>query len=285
MQTVDGLSGSLALKGGTAIQGTVFGFKRLSIDVDLNYIGHIEKDKMKQDREEVRRKLTLLLRDMGYRIERPDIKYAEEQFDAHYLNCWGGQDRIKLEINYLERLPVCNVGLKAIKNPFIDLSDVKVMSYRPEELFAGKMRALIVRSTPRDVYDASLIAHHIPAMDEPLFRKVSLFYLSMHDDVRSANTRSIKEVSEADMENALVPMLSRNEPIDKMALRSDALALAEGLLDLSDTENEFFDTLYSKQRLEQDILFSDMPVSRGLDKHPAILWRMHRMNEDGIEPE
>lgn len=285
MQAIDGLSGSLALKGGTAIQGTVFGFKRLSIDADLNYIGHIEKDMMKRDRGEVRRKLTLLLRDMGYRIVRPDIKYAEEQFDAHYLNCWGGQDRIKLEINYLERLPVCDVGLKTIKNPFIDLSDVKVISYRPEELFAGKMRALIVRGTPRDVYDASLIAHHIPAMDEPLFRKVSLFYLSMYDDARNASTRSINEVSETDMENALVPMLSRNEPIDKVTLRSDALALAEGILDLSDAEKDFFDAMYTEHMLDQHLLFGDMPVNRGLDKHPAILWRMHRMNEEGTEPE
>lgn len=36
----------LALKGGTALHGLVFGLQRLSADIDTNYIGSVERDIM-----------------------------------------------------------------------------------------------------------------------------------------------------------------------------------------------------------------------------------------------
>lgn len=70
-----------------------------------------------------------------------------------------------------------------------------VLSYRPEELFAGKMRALIVRGAPRDLYDADLIARSIHDLDESLFRKTALFYLSMYGNVRNMNADNIENVT------------------------------------------------------------------------------------------
>jgi predicted nucleotidyltransferase component of viral defense system len=46
VRTMPELSNSLALKGGTAIQGQVFGFKRLSVDIDLNYVGNLDREIM-----------------------------------------------------------------------------------------------------------------------------------------------------------------------------------------------------------------------------------------------
>lgn len=92
IQDLPELAGNLALKGGTAIQGLVFGFKRLSMDIDLNYIGNIEKEAMQRDREEIRRTLLLLFRDLGYVADRPISMYAQEQFNTHFKNCGGGAD-------------------------------------------------------------------------------------------------------------------------------------------------------------------------------------------------
>jgi len=274
------LTDHLALKGGTAIQGLHFGFKRLSVDIDLNYVGNVEKEQMLQDREEVRKNLLLLFRDLGYFADAPVKMYAEEQFNVHFKNCGGGTDRLKLEINYLERLPVIGTRRGVIRHPFADLDEVDVLSYPPEELYAGKMRALLVRGTPRDLFDADLIARSIHDVDEGLMRKTALFYLAMQNkDVRKIGTEAIEQVTETDVRNNLLPLLSRKERVDIDSMKENALSIATKLLDLSARERRFFDVLYTERRINQSLLFDSEPVSRMLDHHPAVLWRLQQLGK------
>jgi len=112
-----GLAGRLALKGGTALHGIVFGFRRLSVDIDMNYIGSIDRETAQKEREQIRKTLLYLFRDLGYRADEPVSMYAEEQFNVRYTNCGGGADRLKLEINYLERLPVLGTVQGRIRHP------------------------------------------------------------------------------------------------------------------------------------------------------------------------
>ena len=266
------LTDRLALKGGTAIQGLSLGFKRLSVDIDLNYVGNVEKEQMLRDREEIRKNLLYLFRDLEYIADKPVSMYAEEQFNVHFKNCGGGTDRLKLEINYLERLPVIGTIKGVIKHPFMDLEDVGVLSYPPEELYAGKMRAVIVRGTPRDVFDADLIARSVHGLNENLLRKTTLFYLTMQSrDVRTIGTDAIERVKEVDWHNNLIPLLSRNDHIDIDSVKENVLTMANRFLDLSVREKKFFDILYSDRRVEPDLLFDDEPVSKMLNRHPAIV--------------
>lgn len=235
---------------------------------------------MKEDREEIREKMLTLLRDNEYRVDTPNINYGEERFDAHYKNSNGGLDRIKVEINYLERLPVCGRYTVSIKHLFDEFNGLKVLSYRPEELFAGKMRALIVRSTPRDIYDASLIAQHLHTMDEVLFRRTSLFYLAMYEDARKLNSNAIQNVRDVDFRNHLIPMLSARENVENERMKGNALSLVDSLLSLSGPEAAFFDALYLKKTLDQRVLFEDSPVSQELADHPVVKWRIQQMLSD-----
>ena len=266
------LTDRLALKGGTAIQGLSFGFERLSVDIDLNYVGSVEKEQMFRDREDIRKNLLFLFKDLGYSADRPVSMYAEEQFNLHFRNCGGGADRLKLEINYLERLPVIGTTRGAIGHPFTYLEDVEVLSYPPEELYVGKLRALLVRGTPRDLFDADLIARSIPNINGSLLRKTSLFYLSMQNrDVRTIGTATIERITEVDLRNNLMPLLSRTSHVDIDVMKENVLKLTKALLDLSARERRFFDVLYSDRRVEPDLLFDDEPVSRRLDRHPAVV--------------
>ncbi len=261
MQAMPELNGRLALKGGTAIQGLCFGFKRLSVDIDLNYIGNIDRDVMQSDRPGIRDALLLLFKDLGYQVDTPVSRYAEEQFDIHFRNCGGDADHLKLEINYLERLPVAGTVKGMLVHPFDDLGPVSALSYRPEELFAGKARALIVRGTPRDVYDADLIHRSAQDIDAALFRKISIFYLSMYGDVRTMGTEAVAGATDRDIRNNLVPMLSRSSSIDAAAMREGVLSLARSVLALSQGERDFFHAMYSEDRFDQDLLFEGMAVN------------------------
>ena len=275
MNGIQELQDKLALKGGTAIQGLIFNFRRLSIDIDLNYTGSVDKDKMQEDRRSISNDLSYLFRDLSYRADIPPSKYALDEFNLHYTNCFGGKDRIKLEINFLERLPIAGLIDGSMSHPFEDMGKITVRSYRPEELFAGKMRALIVRGSPRDVFDAAQIANSADTMDMILFKKLALFYLSMHSgDVRKMDAESVNRVTKKDIENSLVPLLSRNEDLDFDEMKVDAYELGYTILDLDDSEREYFDRLYDDGEIHQELLFAGMQVTKNISNHPALIWRL-----------
>lgn len=273
------LSGKLALKGGTAIQGLIFGFKRLSVDIDLNYVGSTDRHIMKQDRDLIRKFVLLLFKDLGYAADTPVGTYAEERFDAHYKNFGGGSDHLKLEINYLERMPITALVKKRLSHPFQELETGKVMTYSNEELFAGRLRALTVRSTPRDMFDAHLLSHAAVEMNESLLRKTTLFYLAMYGDARTMRPDAVRAVSVNDMKNNLMPMLSRGSRIDMDAIRGDALAMVENVLLLSKEEVEFFELMYTEKRLEPSLLFDGLLVNGDIADHPSIVWRLQNLSD------
>ena len=241
MQEIRELSG-LALKGGTAIQGFEFGFRRLSVDIDLNYIGSARKADMMRERPEIGKALLFLLDDLGYRVDPPRETYALTQFDSHFVNQSGGLDHLKVEVNFLERLPVIAVAKRQFHHPFEDIGPFPVLGYRAEELFAGKIRALLTRSTARDIYDASMISQKLETIDRPLFRGTSLFYLAMQkDDPRLMGTQTIQNVTDGQVRDILMPMLSRSETVDVNAMKGNAIDLAEELLKMTSKELAFFD--------------------------------------------
>jgi predicted nucleotidyltransferase component of viral defense system len=47
------LRGKLVLKGGTALNLFYLDLARLSVDIDLNYVGHVDREKMLAERPEI----------------------------------------------------------------------------------------------------------------------------------------------------------------------------------------------------------------------------------------
>jgi predicted nucleotidyltransferase component of viral defense system len=272
---LNGLSDRLALKGGTALHSLAFGFRRLSIDVDLNYVGSVERDRMLADREEIRKLLQYVFKDEGYRADPPEVMHAEEQFYLHFTNTAGGKDRIKLEINYLERLPVLGVARRETQPLFDDLPGISVLTYPTEELFAGKIRALLARGTPRDLYDADLIAQGICPFDDQLFRKVVIFYLCLSkQDARQITEDAVTAITERDIRNSLLPMLPRSDRPAFEQMRSRVVDLARQVLRYDDRERRFLHDFYVQRKFVGELLFGGFPVAKGLENHPALQWRL-----------
>lgn len=64
------LSERLVLKGGTALNVFHLGLDRLSVDIDLNYIGALERAAMEAERPILEGSLNRLLASQGYAIRR-----------------------------------------------------------------------------------------------------------------------------------------------------------------------------------------------------------------------
>ena len=90
---------------------------RLSVDIDLDYIGDT-KEEMEKDKEELWNFLQMALFQKNYSLS-PQSKmyFALDSAVFQYINNAGNRDNIKVEINYLDRkhvLPLCD---KPIKTP------------------------------------------------------------------------------------------------------------------------------------------------------------------------
>src|SRR3546814_11132906 len=73
------LSERLVLKGGTALNVFHLGLDRLSVDIDLNYIGALDRAAMEAERPTVDAALNRLLTSQGYAVRRPPDEHAGGQ--------------------------------------------------------------------------------------------------------------------------------------------------------------------------------------------------------------
>ncbi len=62
----DMLHENLALKGGTAINLTIFNLPRLSVDIDMDFTGELDRDKASERREQINAMLERYMAAEGY---------------------------------------------------------------------------------------------------------------------------------------------------------------------------------------------------------------------------
>ena len=176
----DNLKGKVVLKGGTAINLTVFDMPRLSVDIDLDYCINSDKDTMMADRAVIGQEILGYMQSNGYTLH-PSSKntHALDSMVFSYLNAGGNNDNIKIEINYMMRTHILEPLTRKTSVPFIEEVDVYALS--PLELFGSKIKALIERAAPRDMYDVNRMIKQKIFKDDQMYilRKIVVFYLAV----------------------------------------------------------------------------------------------------------
>lgn len=113
------LSEAIAMKGGTAINLTIFDLPRLSVDIALDYCRSIDREKMRADRDIITDKISKYMNANGYTLSPKSKNYhASDSFVYEYVNCCGVKDNIKIEINYMLRCHVLPVARRKVKLPW-----------------------------------------------------------------------------------------------------------------------------------------------------------------------
>ena len=110
------LKDSLALKGGTAINLTIFNLPRLSVDIDLDYLRLDSREDMLTSREMINTTIDKFMISRGYsQSPRTKTPHSLDSWVYGYINAGGNRDNIKVEINYSLRAHV----LPAEERPII----------------------------------------------------------------------------------------------------------------------------------------------------------------------
>ena len=150
------LADRLVLKGGTALNLFHFGLERLSVDIDLNYVGGLDRAEMEAERPDVDAALERLLASQGYGIRRKPDEHAGGKWLARYNSALGGNATLEIDINYMARQPLFGTA-RMESLPLGGMRAKNVLVLDLHEIVAGKLVALIDRHAARDLFDARRI--------------------------------------------------------------------------------------------------------------------------------
>lgn len=272
---------SLVLKGGTAINLTVFQMPRLSVDIDLDFSQNCSREDMIEKRQMINNEIIAFMNNEGYSLKpRSKNPHTLDSWVFGYTNAGGNQDNIKIEINYSNRCHVLPIEERAINIDF--LGDIKVCTLSPIELFASKINALISRAAVRDIYDVhNMIQAALFKKEEEktLLRKILVFYLAVGSSCKAEEVSlhfthfpHIETLSFAQVRSNLLPVLSKKEKFNFTTTKQQVIDFLNHFLSFSEPEKEFIKH-FNQREYRPEILFAETTILENIEKHPMALWK------------
>ncbi len=270
------LGNSLALKGGTAINLTIFNLPRLSVDIDLDFSKNVTRDEMMATRSIINDRIEKFMKANGYLLSPKSKQYhALDSFVYEYSNSGGMKDNIKVEINYMLRCHVLETEQRHFESSWEPIG-VSVLSVAPIEIFASKIVALINRTAPRDLYDIYNLVKFglIDESEEPLLRKCVVFYsaIGAESPPFEFQFNTIDQVTQNRIKTDLYPVLRNKDKFDLKTAQMQVKAWLESLLKLEDNEQEFLDAFRNKT-YQPELLFESTEIVERIRNHPMALWK------------
>jgi predicted nucleotidyltransferase component of viral defense system len=202
------LGGKLALKGGTALNLFIFKVPRLSVDIDLNYIGTDNRDSMLAERPKIEQAVHAVFSREGFTVRRMPEEHAGGQWSLRYESAPGRNGNLEVDINFMFRIPLWPVtprdshpvGIwQATKIPLMDI----------HELAAGKLAALLARRQARDLFDSHRLLL-MDSLDPKLLRIGFVVYGAMNrKDWRTVSPEDVN-FDAMELTRLLLPTLRTN---------------------------------------------------------------------------
>lgn len=266
----------LALKGGTAINLTIFNLTRLSVDIDLDFSENVTRDDMFAARSIINDRIKKYMTANGYSMSPKSKQYhALDSAVFEYFNSAGMRDNIKVEINYMLR---CHV-LKIEQRHFIlawEPTGISVLSVAPVEIFASKVVALLNRTAPRDLFDIHnlVISGLLNESDKVLLRKCVVFYSAIGSESPplAFDLDILNQITQNRIKTDLNPVLRSKDKFDLQTARLQVSDWLEDVLKLKDNEREFLYAFRDKQ-YRPELLFETSEILDRIHDHPMALWK------------
>lgn len=272
------LRNRFVLKGGTALN--LFHYEkppRLSVDIDLNYIGQLDREKMLEERPLIINALNLMCRQLQLEPDRQPTQYAGGKMIWRYNSVLDQKGNLELDLNYMYRKPLWEIEWK-----FSKLNAVQNISFpilNIHEIAAGKLIALFSRSASRDFFDVHYLLTQYPLNINQL-KIAFIVYLAMSDiHLQKLKTDNIL-YDLNDFYNRLLPVLQQDVlPTVKhqLKLRAERI-LAElkialnKLLLFEENELSFIRQIREFGKIEPDLITTDKQLQNRILQQPALQW-------------
>ena len=268
----------VVLKGGTALNLFLSDIPRLSVDIDLNYIGAADRATMMAERSKIEQAIQAVCGRLSIQVKRVPLDHAGGKWRLSYTTASGRPGTLELDMNFMLRTPLWpHTAIDSRPVGSFTVSDVPVLD--PHELAAGKLAALFSRNASRDLFDVrELLARG--SLNRARLRLGFAVYGGI-------NRRDWREVSLDDVradpkevDRQLIPMLrsgtvpTYGEITEWSAqLVADCKELLSIVLPLEPEEREFLDRLNGRGEIVPELLTDDSRLQALLRTHPGLLWK------------
>jgi predicted nucleotidyltransferase component of viral defense system len=284
------LKGKLALKGGTALNLFVFDVPRLSVDIDLNYVGAEDRDGMLAERPKVEQAVQAVFAREGFTVRRMPEEHAGGKWSLRYENAPGRSGNLEVDINFMFRLPLWPVTARD-SHPVGTWRATGIPMLDHHELAAGKLAALLARRQARDLFDS----HRILRMDNIDSRRLRIgfvVYGAMNrKDWRTVSADDV-DFDATELARQLVPTLRVNAAEFQGESAEYGARLArecrEGLsavLPLTDSERAFLDLLLDRGVIDPTLLTADESLQQRIQCQPLLEWKALNVRRDKLRGE
>lgn len=272
------LSSRMVLKGGTALNFFVLDMPRLSVDIDLNYIGAVDRDTMLAERPRIDQSLRAVIENLGIQIRRVPGEHAGGKWRLSYPGLVGEKGRLDVDLNFLLRSPLWPpVVANSRSIGSFGASGVPVLNIH--ELAAGKLSALFGRTVSRDVFDI----HQLLTTRELDIERLRFGFV-VYGGINRRDWREISiddvQMDPLDAERKLAPLLgagampTRTDLIKwSEALVSESREFLSAVLPLRPEEREFLEHLNERGNIVPELLTADTSMQNLLREHPGLRWK------------
>jgi hypothetical protein len=267
----------LVLKGGTALNLFIFDLPRLSVDIDLNYIGMRDREGMIAERPLIEKALEAVFQRENLVIKRIPAKHAGGKWQLKYQSVLGIQGNLEVDLNFMFRIPLWDI--QKCSSRFAghhQISDIAILDLH--ELAAGKLTALFARTASRDLFDT----HHLLTKTQLNLERLRLAFIlyvgmSSIQDFQQLSPESLL-FDESDFQQQLLPVLRNTKNQEDYRLWKTTKfheckqALAK-LFPFKIQEVEFLKNLIKKGEIHASLLTNEPTMQSKIENLPALLWR------------
>lgn len=268
----------IALKGGTAFNLFVLNVPRLSVDIDLNYIGAADREIMLAERPKIEQAVQAVCRREELMIQRMPSDHAGGKWRLTDVSATGDSGNLELDMNFMLRTPLWQ-PIIAECHPVgsFHASPVRILDLH--ELAAGKLAALLTRGAVRDIFDARLLL----SMKEINTVKLRLGFV-VYGGINRKDWRTVSgndlSGDPQEMRRSLVPMLRKDltppiREVDSWAKKivAECRDLLTAVLPLKTQEVEFIRRLNDQGEIAPDLLTDDERMRSIIQNHPGLKWK------------
>lgn len=272
------LGSRLVLKGGTALNLFVLDLPRLSVDVDLNYVGAVERDTMVAERPLVEQAVQAVCGRLGLRLRRSPSDFAGGKWRLQYERAGGGPSALELDMNYLLRAPLWPATARD-SLPFGPFAARGIPVVDEHELAAGKLAALLSRQASRDVFDARALLARGSLRPELLRLAFVVYGAASRRDWRTVTPDDV-DMSAQDAEQRLLPLLRRDLAPARRDLESWCARLVSEcrsrlgvVLPFTARERQFLERINGHGEIVPALLTDDGSMQQRIASNPALKGR------------
>jgi len=272
------LKGKWVLKGGTALNMFMLDLPRLSVDIDLNYIGKLDREEMLMDRPKLEQAAQAVFSREGLTTKRVPDEHAGGKWRLSYQSFTGQSGNLEVDLNFMFRQPLWDIQL-ADSQPFGDFQAKSIPVLDLHELAAGKLAALLARGQARDLFDCQRILN-MDHLERDRLRIAFVVYGGMNR--KDWRTVSIEDVdfNPAELTRLLTPTLDARAIQEQGSPAEFGACLVrecrEGLsmvLPFNDAERQFLDLLLDKGEIDSTILTADETLQKCIQQQPLLEWK------------